>query len=768
MKQNLLVIFLLLGTSISWAQDMPLGQWRDHFPHQDVLHVVKGGSTLYCAGENAMFSYDLSSTELTRMSKVNQLSDVGVSAIDYSESNNTLVVGFNNGNLDLINDEGTQNLPFIKINASLVGDKTINSVRFDGDKAYLSCGFGIVVVDLTKQEIKETYIIGTNNTLLGVNATTIFGDSIYAATNDGLYVAKADNPFLLDFNNWYKRTDVPSGANQDTLRDIFIFNDKLHIKRGYVSVNELYQFSGGTWQLLNGISAKKLNGSYVNGLELAICHNDSIEIYDTNYVSIKQYYQPFDFKPKACVVDGSVIYSASLNRGLVWHTGPTTWNSVFPKGPQGATAFSMTYDSERVIAVPGSASGSAWNNTNTQPGLSLYDEHEWTRYGYHNTPGFTTDTIFDVLSVAVDPNDDTHIYMGVHCPKGLVEFQNSQYVMSYDMTNSTLQDRYPGRMGVPDIKFDSEDNLWMTNLLCSEPLSVKTVDGNWYSFDVGLNDSKAATKFVIDDSDRKWIIQSGVGIAVVENEDPISSGNFQTRLLTSAAGNGGLPSVELKSIAIDLDGEIWVGTDAGPAVFYSADNVFGGGNVDAQQILLEQDGNLQLLLETEIISAIEIDGANRKWLGTENSGVFLMSEDGTNEILHFTAENSPLFSNTILSIEINEKTGEVFFSTDRGLISYKGNATKGDGSFSDVFAYPNPVKETYSGPIAIKGLARDSDVKITDISGRVVYFTTSYGGQAIWDGNNFSGERAKTGVYLVFASDQQGTFSEVTKILLVN
>jgi hypothetical protein len=222
------------------------------------------------------------------------------------------------------------------------------------------------------------------------------------------------------------------------------------------------------------------------------------------------------------------------------------------------------------------------------------------------------------------------------------------------------------------------------------------------------------------------------------------------------------------SSSTDLDGEVWVGTDAGPAIFYSPDAAIDGSSINAQQILIEQDGNLQILLETENITSIAVDGGNRKWLGTSSSGVFLMSEDGTKEILHFTAENSPLLSNEILSIEVNQETGEVFFGTEQGLISYRGEATEGDQFFSNVLVYPNPVKEDYFGPVAIKGLAINTDVKITDIAGRVVYFTKSIGGQAIWDGNNFEGVRAKTGVYLVFATDDQGEFGKVAKILFIN
>jgi hypothetical protein len=163
-----------------------------------------------------------------------------------------------------------------------------------------------------------------------------------------------------------------------------------------------------------------------------------------------------------------------------------------------------------------------------------------------------------------------------------------------------------------------------------------------------------------------------------------------------------------------------------------------------------------------------VDGSNRKWIGTEKGGVFLISADGSQQIQNFNIDNSPLLSNTIFSIAINSESGEVFIATDEGLVSYRGDATDGTDVYGKVYAFPNPVRPNYTGPIAIKGLLRDADVKITDIAGRIVYQTKANGGTAVWNGNDFNGERARTGVYLVFSTNSDGTQTNVTKIMLVN
>ncbi|MCX6266296.1 MAG: T9SS type A sorting domain-containing protein, partial [Bacteroidetes bacterium] len=242
----------------------------------------------------------------------------------------------------------------------------------------------------------------------------------------------------------------------------------------------------------------------------------------------------------------------------------------------------------------------------------------------------------------------------------------------------------------------------------------------------------------------------------------------QYRLLNSTAGNGNIPGTTVLTMAEDTKGAIWIGTEKGVGVFYSPENVFQPGqNFDAQQILLSQGSYVQYLLENETVTTIAVDGANQKWIGTDRGGVFLFSEDGTKQIYHFTAENSPLLSDRLTCISIN-KDGEVFFGTDKGVISFRAQATPGGESNENVYAFPNPVREDYEGYIAVKGLVNNAQVRITDIDGTLVYSTRAEGGQAIWNGKNFNGKKAHTGVYLVFASDDTASERVVTKILIIH
>ena len=264
------------------------------------------------------------------------------------------------------------------------------------------------------------------------------------------------------------------------------------------------------------------------------------------------------------------------------------------------------------------------------------------------------------------------------------------------------------------------------------------------------------------------ILPRGNGLVVRDVGETIadpSDDNF--RRLINEEGQGGLPTNEIFCIEEDIDGEVWVGTEQGIAVFYAPQSIFNSENFDAQQILITQDGNVQILLETEEVTCIEIDGANRKWVGTRGSGAFLFSPDGLEQIAHFTESNSPLLSNNVSDIALNQRNGEVFFATSLGISSYQGTATNFDQDIEEITVFPNPIDPGYDGVITIDGLAYQSDVKIADLAGNAVFSGTSSGGRLVWDGTNFNGDKVSTGIYLVFASRDDGSATNVAKIAIV-
>jgi len=240
--------------------------------------------------------------------------------------------------------------------------------------------------------------------------------------------------------------------------------------------------------------------------------------------------------------------------------------------------------------------------------------------------------------------------------------------------------------------------------------------------------------------------------------------------LTTGELLGNLPSNKITALAADFDGELWIGTDAGFAVLYNANGSFaaGAGNYDAQRILIPFEGNYEEVLGDASITDIEVDGGNRKWISLANAGLVLLSSDGTQIIAQYTEDNSPLISNTIYDIEINQQTGELYIVTDKGLVSFRIDATYEDPSYETLNVFPNPVKPDYFGPITIQGIRYNSDVKVTDAAGNLIYKTLSNGGTATWNGQNLNGEKVPTGVYFFWtANNYQGGERKVAKVLVI-
>ena len=743
------------------SQGIPVGYWMDHLPYRNIIAVEEGNNRIYAATQDAVFYFDQADNSLNRLTKVTGLSDVGISTIGYSVATDALVIGYTNSNIDLVQNTSIINLSDIK-RKSILGDKSINSIRFSGTTAYLSTGFGIVVLDMQKLEIKDTYFITVAQD--AVNAIAFYKDSIYAAANNGVYRAAISGQNLSDFGSWTLVTELPTG-NYNTI-DVFV--NKLYVNRARdhsdgIDNDTIHVYNGSLWTYFYPTILRTTRELRSNYDVLMITDPDGVSKYNSNYQLTGSYMNPSKANQALQDEYGSV-WIADGFAGLMQDN--TAWG-IYPNGPNSNQVFDLAMEDENLWVAPGGRSG-AWGNTYIVSGMYSYIDFQWNHVEYQDL-----NLVHDIVVVEVDPNDKNHVFAG-SWGSGVLELQNGKLVTQYKRANtdSVLQSvkNKDGFIRVGGLDMDGTGNLWVSCTEVDNLLCVREVSGSWTGFQFpsfGLN--TRVGQVLADASNQKWVLIPGNGILVFNDNGTISNKNDdEFFIMINAAGSGNLPTKEVNCMAEDLDGEIWVGTNEGIAVFYSPELVFSGDDFDAQQILVQQDGYFQYLLEAEAVISIAIDGANRKWLGTDRAGVFLMSEDGTVEIEHFTTDNSPLFSNSVTSIAINQKNGEVFFGTDKGIVSFRGTATGAVEVFTDVYAYPNPVREGYNGVIAIKGLVADADVKITDLTGNLIYQTTSLGGQAIWNGTNFQGKRAQTGVYLVFATNEDGATKMVTKILFIN
>ena len=778
----LFLSFLIFNFSflIGFSQ-LAIGQWRDHLSYKKGTSITQSPDKVFCATESGIFSLQKNDNVMERLSKISGLSDVGVNTIRYNEYDNTLLIAYKNANIDLVKDKNIYNLSDIK-RSIITANKTINNIHFRNELAYLACGFGIVVLDMNKKEIKDTYYVGVNGGYLNIRDITSDANYLYAATDSGVYRASWTSPNLADFNSWNNLSGIPTGI----YNAITIFNGKVytnlakHLKPPYPpNKDTIYTYDGAQWN-----NFMKQDTAFPSVYKMEVCNNQllisftySVDFFDANgnwfnrIGSFQAGGHPIE--PRQAIIDvGSpqTTWIADYVNGISKNYDTWNFDYFYPNGPNTSKVYDMKISNDDLWVARGDRSNE-WGGLYNEAEAYKFSNETWSSITKNNIPAL--DSMRDIVSIGIDPANKEHVYLG-SLGQGLIELNNGSLTNIWNKTNSSLQSTGWSStfywLGVFGLAFDLNGNLWVSNSTAPNPLSVRKADGTWQAFNFSkLITTPVTGSILVNKSNQKWILlPRGVGILVFDENGTWGTGDDKMKKLFSGEGNGNLPSSEVVCIAEDHDGEIWVGTDKGIAVFYCPDQVFSSTGCEAQQIFIEQDGHTQILLETEVVTAITVDGANRKWIGTQNSGVYLMSADGTTQVQHFSVDNSPLLSNEIRSIGINPKTGEVFFGTAEGIISYRNDATEGLVDFTNVYVFPNPVQPGYEGPIAITGLIENADVKITDISGSLVYQTKALGGQAIWYGKNFKGEKAHSGVYMVFCANDDGSKTYIAKILLVN
>ena len=765
----LLTIFMLgLPCAKTHGQNIPVGQWRDHLPFSNLISLARSTDRVWAASPYGIFWLDTEDNSISKLTKVNGLSDAGISHIAWDEPQGILLVAYSNANLDIIKGTTIINLPDIK-NKQIQGDKSIYNIYFHAQYAYLSCGFGVVVVDLQKVEIADTWYIGDQGAALRVFDFTFdkSGLNVYAATEKGLRKASATANLAL-FSSW---TQAGSFSDDNsTFNLVETWDDKIVTNRKAIQYNQdsLYVLENGKWSgMMQGTNFPRIS-LYTTGSKLIVNMSFFITILNTDK-SISS--QIINYNPGAMIATNVIIdpdgtkWIADAENALIKINPDGTSIRIEPDGPSVATTFALVASGSDMWGVAGGRND-AYGNNFSMANAFRFSEGKWTSFNNKNFP--LLGDARDYVSLAVDPLNPKHVFAG-SWGWGISEYLDGQLKNQFTDLNSSLRgaSAWLTWFGIGGLAFDSKGNLWATNSITPNILSVKKGDGTWRSFNLAPFNTIDVGQLLIDQNDQKWMVLRNNGVLVFTDNNSIDNpSDDKVKNLTNVIGNGNLPGDKVTCLAMDHDGVIWVGSDKGVGVIYNPGNVFQGSDFDAQTVRVVSDGKLIPLLENEYITAICVDGANQKWFGTSGSGVFLISADGSKQLLHFTADNSPLLSNTISCIGVN-KDGEVFFGTDKGLVSYRWTAADPVASNSSAFAFPNPVRPDYYGPIAIKGLTMNADVRITDVNGRLEFQTSAEGGQAVWNGNDLKGRRVVSGVYLVFISNADGSSTAVTKILIV-
>jgi len=734
----LLLIFVLTPVKCALGQSsIPLGAWRIHISYHSINSLAIGDQKVFAAARNGVMIMDLSDNSITTHSKLDGLQGTAISFANYDTPTHLLVIAYENGKFDVVNPGGIIT-GFDPTGTSVINSsKTINHILFHGETAFLATAYGVVVFDLKRLQIRETWRdIGRDGTTLEILQSTVLGDSIFLATKSGVQVGDLKTN-LLDFNKW-KRFDT--GDFSGTVEAISTFGDAVYAAIDGVG---LMRYSDGNWTkepyLQNGIF-KSLNAGSGHLLIVEesglwkLSSDQEITPITAESIADPQFATE-DASGKFWVGDGIYGVVSNVSGSFV---------SYVPNSMVNERISYLKYHDGTQWGLAGgyASSGQPFGN----PGiLDLFNDGLWSTQ---------KSEVKDITDVAFVDNGRYSASFGYG-----VEFRDSrENVLIYNEENSPLENTAPPGHSVNITSLAADDAaLWVANYGASKPLHFLNSTG-WQSYSFSQPASLFPIQLAVDFQRSVWAVldpAKGGGILTFDKV-----GN-RSAYLTELAGAGGLPSRSVRSIAVDRDGMVWVGTDAGVAFFMDPANVFAT-SVNAVKPIFES----RFLLRDETVTSIAVDGGNRKWFGTKR-GVWLFRPDGEEMVYYFNAENSPLLSNVIDDIDIDDQTGEVFFATDEGLVSFRADATESNATFQSVKVFPNPVTANFVGMVGISGLATDAIVKITDISGRLIWQTQANGGTASWRLQDQRGAHVPTGIYLVFAVARDGSESVVAKLAVV-
>ena len=739
------ILLLFLGFSSSFvAAQIPVYAWRDHLSWNTAEIVAVAGKKVYCSNGAGICIYDMQSRTLEKLTKVNGLNDAGITAMQYAPAIDAVLVGYANGNVDIIAGKKIYNIPEIKRDEKYSNKKRINHIYISGNYAYLSCSFGIVAIDLQKRYIRNDYIIGDNG-VVDVFSLTEFNGYFYAATANGLKKADSQDILLANFTYWEK-------VDENKIVHVVSTNQRLYISD---SDNQIFECDGYNLNPLPIPTTQPVRHLTVSGNKLLASVLDAVFIINTNTKTIENTIQSYNNNIpiaaySAALDNDGACWIADNRQGLVrWRSANDVSADYLPNGPASNNAAALRFKADRLL-VAGGGKDEYGMPLKRQGEIHVFYANEWTT--------ISPNGVYDFTDVDISEKQPSTYFVS-SWGGGVYVFENEIQKTQYAQYNSSLSADFSGNVLCGGLILDADNKLWVSN---NKNVSLLSSE-RWER--LSFETSSGFGRLTGDNYEQIWTTNGDNGLFVFSKTTPDANIFFKPDNYTGSA------KIDVSNnIANTPNGIIWVATTKGP-VYYNNPSVIlngeGTGGFHAHRPGTDEPGNLYPLLGSENILSVAIDGAYRKWFGTETAGVFLIDEDNRGEAKHFTVDNSPLLSNKIHDIAINDKTGEVYFATEYGIISYRSDAVSSGDNFGKVYAYPSPVRPDYDGEITITGLIKDADVKITDIAGNLVYQTRTLGGQAVWNGRNQQGRRVATGVYLIFCSNDDGSKTHVTKILFI-
>lgn len=795
MIKRILLIVAVLMPLLAKAQ-LAVGEWKVYTTFaNEITKMLDTPDKVYYLSEGCLFSYDKETDESYSYSSANKLSDNNISSIYYNKNNKYLFVAYTSGNIDLLYDNGEIiNMSDIK-DASLTSSKNINDVAFYDNRIYVATAFGLVIYDDQKHQVIESGIYEKDIVCLD-----IVGKYIVLCYNYTLYMSPID----IKHNLFDKFTKI-TGANAFTIKAV---NDnkaliRVHDGKKYLMWLMTFDFS---------------NNKYISRLDLG--YYDSYDIYDIKETIFSYNKESVAFIDNEGNISTTILPTELQGKTIAMWNG---LNSIWAGDSNGIGNYNIEDESmiiKKDVFKPESITLKNINYLNlglsgkiylSNSGASrifgnnLYDVTQVNvikngsiinvspvkiTINNKNNPGSSGTKMYSAYNLCEDPNNEDSYYIGSFW-EGLYKITNREEENKFDWTNSNFSKVVNYSCQAPAIAFDKNKNMWVLQAVENNNNPVL----HFLSYESTIKDKIEVSDWVSKSlGDFIGAFDNRILICEKSNIIFFSDGTYNSKLVAydtkgtydnlsdddyliweSFIDQDGktFSPIYISSLCEDENGRIWIGTKSGVIEITNASNAMNK-SMTINRIKVPRNDGTQLadyLLDNLQVTSISVDNSNRKWISTSTSGVYLVRESGDEIIEHFTAENSQLPSNRVYSVLSDPNSNSVFIGTDLGLAEYSSTSSPSQDDYSNVYAYPNPVRPEYTGWITIKGLMENSLVKIADAAGNVFYTAQSEGGMVTWDGCNTNGQRVKTGVYYVFASQgQEGEekTGAVTKILVVN
>ena len=769
-------LYILLFSLVISAQTDYSASWEDFYSYNNVKDFTKVDTIIYALTDNAIFTYDVLSGEINKISSIQGLSGETTSAIYYNETFRRVVIGYENGLVEVIDDDGSITISSDIINFNQSGEKSISHISEFNNKLYLSTPFAVVVYDIENLEFGDTYFIGNNSSSVKINETIISNNVIYAATEVGIFKADITSNLLIDFNNWQQLFNGRDFKGVTTLKnDLYVIEN-----------SKIFTFDGtGLTEKAN--FTKEIKNIKSTSRNLCISLDKEARIYDSSMNLVQEFIPnlEYDYSLNTAFFEDDMAFLATKEFGILETTisQPTTYLEIHPDGPLSNAVFSITAQNKDFWVVYGGYN-SAFTPLNIRNGFSKFNGENWI-----NT-NFNSSLPNDLVDVTIDPSHENRVYISALGTSsdidakptgGLLVVEDNILVQTYNHLNSSLT---PILVSLPAINirvsgstFDSNGNLWATNYETGEELVKLSANGQWSSVDLGVLQTSSAeglTEIIVDRNNSIWIGSRRNG-AYVYNEN-----GSRKKALIATPNEGNLPDLNVRTIAVDRSNRIWLGTKSGLVVYSNASGVFDEVATNAQPVVINGDENGfgDRLLGDQTINSIAVDGADNKWFGTDSGGVLCTNPSGQTTIAIFSKKNSPLPSNRILKISVDNAAGKVYFATDKGIVAYNSNVVPFGDVLEAVYAYPNPALKNHE-TVTIDGrngthLPKGTNVKILDVAGNLVHETNVIegqelqGGKVVWNKRNLAGNKVASGIYIVLLSNDDASETAVTKIAIIN